>query len=158
MTPSQLLPHAAEAMRHHGLGGAFRQTGTLVHYERQARDRESDVAPALEALACRLEDDGWNLVREYAPAHGRMPRRLDFLRLTSLSLPAPGVPPWDDREWILRGERLEKERAGRRVGTGSAPNAKTEGAWQRAVASREAVLLEWDGDAARMGREEERYG
>lgn len=155
MTPSALTGPGLDAAQAHGLSGAFALDGALVHYRRVPRDRERDVPAGLETLACRLEDDGWDLTREYTrPSAGSLiPSRLDFLRVTGRTLQRTDCDTWDDLAWQLREARLVRERRVRHAGRGGSPDAKREGGIARAIGSREAVAREWDEEATRMGEE-----
>lgn len=137
MTPSALILPGIDAARSHGLSGAFALDGSLVHYRRAPRDRERDVPAGLETLACALEDDGWDLAREYTrpSAGGLVPSRLDFLRVTGRAVQRTDCDPWDDGAWNARVRRLERDREVRRAGRGPSPDAKMAGALARHRAS-----------------------
>lgn len=137
MTPSALVLPGIDAARSHGLSGTFALDGSLVHYRRDPRDRERDVPAGLETLACALEDDGWDLAREYTrPSPGSLvPVRLDFLRVLGRTAQRTDCDPWDDGAWNARVRRLERDREARRAGRGPSPDAKMAGAIARHRAS-----------------------
>ncbi len=142
MTPADLSAHGADATRHYHLRGSFSIDGALIYYHRAPADREADIAPALESLACALEDDGWDLDRVDAPSLHRMPARLDYLRVRGRTLQDATRDPWDDIPWQARERRLRGEREERRGrgGPGPAPDAKREGALRRAIAEARAWM------------------
>lgn len=133
MTPSALILPGIDAARSHGLSGSFALDGALVHYRRSPRDRERDVPAGLETLACALEDDGWDLAREYTrPSAGSLvPSRLDFLRVFGRTAQRTDCDPWDDAAWNARVRRLGRDREARRAGRGPSPDAKMVGAIAR---------------------------